>query len=132
MTARVDEGAAELCYFPHAIADCDGGVCTLGFCERDRDDCNLVEADGCEIDLNVDRDNCGVCARDCTSGPQSIAACDAGECSLTCAQGFAHCDNDLDNGCETDTFNDVNNCLGCGTVCSDRPHASGRLLPDRL
>ena len=38
-------------------------------------------------------------------------------CSLTCNPGFADCDRNEANGCETNVFNDRGNCGACGSVC---------------
>lgn len=34
-----------------------------------------------------------------------------------CKKGFADCDGDISNGCETNIMNDNNNCGACGNVC---------------
>lgn len=46
--------------------------------------------------------------------------CDAGKVSsiLSCNKGFADCDKDPTNGCETDIYNDDENCGSCGNQCS--------------
>ena len=36
----------------------------------------------------------------------------------SCSKGFADCDKDPANGCETDIYNDNNNCGACGNECS--------------
>lgn len=36
----------------------------------------------------------------------------------SCSKGFADCDKDPTNGCETDIYNDNNNCGACGNECS--------------
>jgi hypothetical protein len=46
--------------------------------------------------------------------------CDAGKVTsiLSCNKGFDDCDKDPANGCETDIFNDDENCGSCGNECS--------------
>jgi hypothetical protein len=39
-------------------------------------------------------------------------------CTLICNAGFADCDGNPSNGCETNTTNDVNNCGACGRFCA--------------
>jgi uncharacterized repeat protein (TIGR01451 family) len=46
--------------------------------------------------------------------------CNSGVCAIgTCNSGYSNCDSVATNGCELQTGGaDVNNCGGCGTVCS--------------
>lgn len=43
---------------------CNGGICGLT-CRSGRGDCNGFSGDGCEIDLETDPQNCGVCGHAC-------------------------------------------------------------------
>lgn len=46
-------------------------------------------------------------------------SCAAGKVSvMSCNKGFADCDKDPANGCETDIYNDSENCGSCGNECS--------------
>lgn len=47
-------------------------------------------------------------------------SCQSGKVSkvLMCNKGFADCDRDPANGCETDIYNDNDNCGGCGNTCA--------------
>ena len=46
-------------------------------------------------------------------------SCNAGKVKvLSCTKGFADCDKDPSNGCETDIYNDDENCGACGNSCS--------------
>jgi hypothetical protein len=38
---------------------------------------------------------------------------------LSCQKGFADCDKDISNGCETDIKRDNENCGACGNICSN-------------
>ena len=66
--------------------------------------------------------NCGVCGHDCTglahvSGTTSCTA--TGACAFpasSCAPGWADCDGNPDDGCETD-ITQPTNCGSCGDVC---------------
>jgi hypothetical protein len=53
--------------------------------------------------------------------PNASSTCYSGICGgskvLTCTTGFADCDSDLSNGCETDTQADLSNCGSCGNSC---------------
>jgi hypothetical protein len=49
----------------------------------------------------------------------ATAACVAGACAVgTCNAGFADCDGDAANGCETTPADDVANCGACGHACA--------------
>ncbi|HEY4118883.1 MAG TPA: hypothetical protein VGM56_13550 [Byssovorax sp.] len=56
-------------------------------------------------DLDQDPDNCGACARPCSTRNAVQRACDAGACEPTCDVGFGDGDtppaNQDDDGCET-------------------------------
>ena len=101
----------------NASASCTAGACSL-FCNSGFLNCNASNADGCEINSFSDVNNCGTCGHICTVA-NGTAACTAGACSVgACNSGFANCDNNPANGCEVFIFTNVNNCGGCGNVCS--------------
>jgi hypothetical protein len=91
------------------------GACTTGYA-----DCNMnKQTDGCEVNINTSAGNCGACGRACSSNHMATRTCSAGACNGTCAAGYADCNmNKQTDGCETGTAGDVNNCGGCGVVCS--------------
>ncbi len=50
---------------------------------------------------------------------RGMGACKAGAVSiLKCDKGYADCDGDVSNGCETDLMSDDENCGGCGNACA--------------
>src|SRR5690606_277036 len=49
----------------HRVAVCSSGACAPGACMEGYEDCNGQPADGCEIDLRSDPQNCGACGSDC-------------------------------------------------------------------
>lgn len=76
-----------VCSFPNASAACVAGSCVLDACASGWDDCDGHPANGCEVDIGTDSNNCGGCGQVCSSG-----VCAAGQCELksngqTC--GFA-------------------------------------------
>jgi len=101
---------------PNAVARCAGGVCTQG-CGAGFGDCDGSASNGCEVSLDTDARNCGACGVFCTT-PNATPACRAGRCAVgTCNAGFADCDADAANGCETATAADNTNCGACGNRC---------------
>jgi hypothetical protein len=71
----------------------------------------------CE-DLGLDSRNCGSCGTNCQTLPNASGnGCNAGTCSITCASGFADCDKNPANGCETNLVNSAANCGACGNAC---------------
>jgi hypothetical protein len=71
------------------------------------------------VDTSVDAAHCGACDRACSNENTSALACASGQCTPTCATGFADCTTDDgegdDDGCETN-LNDV---ATCGTSCGN-------------
>ena len=76
---------------------------------------------GC-VDLTKDELNCGTCANKCpavttTPPPNAEYDCVAGKCGqLACSSGFADCNNNLTDGCETNIVSN-SNCGACGKAC---------------
>jgi hypothetical protein len=74
--------------------------------------------------------NCGACGHDCTSLPHvtGAASCtSAGACAFStsaCAPGWADCNGNPDDGCETDVTTPAN-CGSCATKCPDPMAGSG-------
>ena len=72
--AKLNMSAGEACDgMAPANASCD--ACAVE-CNAGRDDCNADLVDGCEIDLNVDAKNCGMCGKACANNQP----CKAGKC----------------------------------------------------
>jgi hypothetical protein len=68
---------ADPCEIANAEPDCVRGRCTIGRCLDGYRDCNRGGADGCEIDVQNDVDNCGGCTD--LDEPDSDFRCAEGE-----------------------------------------------------
>jgi hypothetical protein len=98
---------------------CIEGVCGISSCEAPAEDCNLDPADGCEINLARDLNNCGFCDFACDNTNVSIQECRAGICEISaCDAGFDDCNGQTSDGCEQDIDFDLDNCGACGSVCA--------------
>jgi hypothetical protein len=99
---------------------CGGGNC-LGTCVAGFADCDQqLAGDGCEVSTGTDPNNCGMCGTVCSNMHMMTRTCGGGMCNGTCEVGYGDCDMDKkSDGCEVDTNGSVNNCGGCGKVCSN-------------
>jgi hypothetical protein len=100
----------------NGAAACVAGACTVGACNTGFGNCDGNATNGCETNLNTSAAHCGQC-RDACSTANATPSCAAGVCSVMCATGFADCDRDVDNGCETSTRT-LANCGACGRACT--------------
>ena len=76
--------------------------------------------DGACTDTSGDPLHCGACGTTCAV-PNGRPRCVAGACMpSTCNRGWADCDKDPANGCETNLRVDPKNCTACGNVCALR------------
>ncbi len=138
-------GCGTVCSTANATPQCTTGSCGISSCNLGFANCNSQANDGCEINITNNLANCGGCgvqcapanaAPVCAAGTCSIGACQAGwvnlnglvadGCEYACVPsngGLEACDG-LDNNCNGSIdegftlATDVNNCGGCGTVCS--------------
>lgn len=82
---------------------------------------SLTEAG--RLERSTDRNTCidtylknsGRSANVCPAAPHDESTCSLTVCD--CCEGWANCDDISDNGCETHTLSDPNNCGGCGIRC---------------
>jgi hypothetical protein len=122
--ADVDANAACMmsCQNENGSASCASGSCVTT-CAIGYGDCDGNPNNGCETNTTTNAMTCGGCMLGCMNAHGSVS-CSAGVCAPTCASGFADCDEDTDNGCETD-LNAVTSCGNCTMACANA-HGSTR------
>jgi hypothetical protein len=110
----VDEGNGRVCAIPCAKAGktlCPGPQC---------------------IDLLNDPNSCGACNSPCKpAGPNQQRACKKGVCFYECLPGWADCNGDTSDGCETNLNVHPGNCGACGNACNigaGQPCIEGKCL----
>ncbi|MBL8683386.1 MAG: hypothetical protein JNK05_29730 [Myxococcales bacterium] len=115
-------GCSRVCgMLANSTPSCSMGVCGIGMCLAGFADCNRVATDGCEVNTRTNAMNCGACGRTCNLA-NATSDCTDGACRLVrCNPGFADCDGNPLNGCETNTNTDIDHCGGCGRVCPVPP-----------
>jgi hypothetical protein len=84
------------------------------------------------VDLLSDPLNCGGCNAGCKmAGPNQARACTKGVCTYECAEGWADCNGDPSDGCETNLRVHPANCGACGNACNiaaGQPCIEGKCL----
>lgn len=104
---------------------CAMGQCGIGSCSKSYKDCNMNANDGCEVNSSGDLNNCGACGKVCAGIANGAPGCANGACGVgACSAPFRDCNNNANDGCETNTGNDVKNCGACGMVCPNVPNGA--------
>ena len=110
-----------VCNLPNATATCSGVNCLVASCDPGFENCDGNDANGCETDVTTNSLHCGACNRACVTAGTSSTRCEAGTCFAICDAGTGDCVHPAapapDDGCETSTSADVDNCGACGNVC---------------
>jgi len=106
---RLDVTGAPMCACPEGETFCPSGLCAPGD-PNCRGEC---------VNLRAHADHCGACGMTCAGGSlwQTIGICNYGSCIRQCKEGWADCNGDATDGCETQTESDPKNCGACGKVC---------------
>ena len=117
------------CKINNAVAGC-ANACFIQKCRDGFANCNNDPSDGCEVNLQSDVRNCGLCNRACNAPPNGTAGCNNAVCGLGgCPNAnFKDCDGNPANGCETNVSSDVKNCGQCGKVCLIPPNGAPACL----
>ena len=114
---------AAACTVLQGTASCTAGACGVGGCDQGWADCNNDPADGCEVEVATDPDNCTACGKVCTI-VNAVPACSNACYIRACDFGTDDCNSDVTDGCETSTVSDKLNCGSCGNSCKGEPHAT--------
>lgn len=83
-------------------------------------------------DLLNDPDNCGGCSEFCpAAGAHQVRSCVKGRCAYECAPGYADCNGNTTDGCETNLLANPGNCGACDHACdiaAGQPCVEGKCL----
>lgn len=110
----------------NGTAKCSGFVCGIDTCDAGYADCFGGATDGCETNLTNDVAHCGTCGNVCPAVAFGSKACVGSMCTIgMCGQDHADCNNDVMDGCETDTTSDIQHCGACNTACPDPMNGAG-------
>lgn len=131
------------CYDAQITAKANGAT----LCERwDENQCVLllktvdfyIECGGswlencdCECaDLMTDPENCGACDYRCDFDHARVSCVD-GVCEMgDCRSFWGDCNDDTSDGCETDLYNDSDNCGRCLNACHPSSRCAGGVCVD--
>ncbi|MBL8601077.1 MAG: hypothetical protein JNK72_04050 [Myxococcales bacterium] len=117
-TATSCGACGRACALSNATAACASSQCAIAACNAGFGNCDNNAANGCETNLSSTVSACGACGRACSLA-NATPACMSGQCAIgACATGFANCDNNTANGCETNTNTTPSACGMCGRVCA--------------
>jgi hypothetical protein len=114
----------------NATRGCSAGACTFT-CATGFGDCDGSAVTGCETDLRSTIAHCGACGARCSAPANATPTCTAGTCGFTCNAGFADCDRNPANGCETDLRTSSAHCGACGNACTTGRCEEGRCISNR-
>jgi hypothetical protein len=95
-----------VCNLPNSYPVCIAGACSIGSCNSGFGNCDGIQSNGCETNLQNNPNDCGACGFVCQQGQ----TCSGGAC--TCGPGLTQCQN----GC-FNLSDDPNNCGQCGVAC---------------
>jgi hypothetical protein len=101
---------------PNTTVTCNGTGCVYT-CATNLADCDGNPNNGCEANILTDPLNCGGCAtapndpRVCAAGGSHAQTCNNGMCG--CPAGWADCNGERNDGCETNLQSSNVHCGAC-------------------
>jgi len=97
-----------VCILQNATSTCVLGQCSISSCAPGFANCNGLNADGCEIDINTNTNHCGACGVVCTfTANVTSVTCLNGNCKITgCLPNWFDQNGIYADGCEV--FNNPN------------------------
>lgn len=103
---------------PNGASACAGGQCGLGTCNAGYKNCDNNTANGCEMNIYTNVNNCGTCNNVCNLAFANNT-CSGGRCAIaSCKADHQDCNGAAIDGCEVYTATDPHNCGGCGRQCT--------------
>jgi hypothetical protein len=106
-----------VCSGPNSVQGCVMGGCVIMSCSPGFSDCDMNPKTGCEVNVAMDPNNCGGCGMNCPVPANATASCTNATCGIgMCKPGFADCNMNAMDGCETNVMT-VQNCGKCNNVC---------------
>ncbi len=123
-------GVGMVCVNNVCVMSPDAEVVDVGVIDRpppvdrpDVQDVGMVDV-GFDVGFDVVPDGCAAttpgncCGVACPMVANSQRICGGGVCGFTCEAGFADCDGNTTNGCETPTTSSNAHCGACGRACT--------------
>ncbi|MFT3708381.1 MAG: hypothetical protein QM817_12075 [Archangium sp.] len=106
------------CTPANGVGGCAGSMCNIASCNGTQRDCNLIYADGCEVNVATNTNNCGACGNVC-SLPNATPTCSGSSCQVqSCNANFGNCNGVAADGCEVNLTNTVAHCGACNAGCA--------------
>jgi hypothetical protein len=103
---------------PGTICDTQSGTCKPGCSDKQPCPTGQQCCDNNCSNVLVDDANCGSCGNACQPA-NGTGTCSNGSCTITgCSAGYADCNNDPTDGCESNQSQDPANCGSCGNTCA--------------
>jgi hypothetical protein len=115
----------KVCNGTNGVPGCSNGACAV-LCNAGYGNCDGNSDTGCETSLSNNPLHCGNCGVACNPANATGATCMAGCGYVSCKPGFANCDGNNGNGCETNVSSNVQSCGGCAVACPVPPNRSER------
>jgi hypothetical protein len=93
-------GCGMSCSRTNATATCGTGSCLIQTCNSGWGNCDGLQSNGCETNVNTSVTHCGTCSNTC-SFSNAAPRCNTGTCAISsCNSGWCNLDGSTLNGCE--------------------------------